>query len=292
MNPICDVIIPLFTSVLGGLIGGLFTFLGVKMTIKNNNEIQRQAIREKNKEKNQKIISSRPEFKTVETKEKIENEAIMYVLPYWAPKLISKNEIYFDYDNINLDSNLWDYTEIILCNTGKKSIQTCFLELEYKSYFNIYTRSQIYAWQQMPLTKNIYSDKILIPYNINSNMYIKLKIFYPKSNKQKRIPNISLNCYMIDEDNNYWYQDMVNSTSTNKKSIPVSESEYLLHYRDNYYMWFVYDEMYFSNNVEKCFPTFGFEKELDRRKEQLRKETLKNLKFRQKIASGDITLNN
>lgn len=31
-----NVVIPIITSILGGLIGGLFTFLGVKLTIKND----------------------------------------------------------------------------------------------------------------------------------------------------------------------------------------------------------------------------------------------------------------
>lgn len=78
MDIICDIIIPITTSILGGLIGGLFTFLGVKLTIKNDNELKKQDIREKNKEKNKEIISNRPEFKVVQRKKTIKHEMEIY----------------------------------------------------------------------------------------------------------------------------------------------------------------------------------------------------------------------
>ncbi len=43
---------------LGGLVSGLFTYLGVKMTILNDRELKKQDIYEKNKETNKAIIQN------------------------------------------------------------------------------------------------------------------------------------------------------------------------------------------------------------------------------------------
>lgn len=55
------IFIPIISSILGGLIGGLFTYLGVKLTIKNENNLKKQEVYEKNKEKNKLIIANRPQ---------------------------------------------------------------------------------------------------------------------------------------------------------------------------------------------------------------------------------------
>ena len=51
MDFLYNIFIPIISSILGGLIGGLFTYLGVKLTIKNENELKKQERYEKNKEK-------------------------------------------------------------------------------------------------------------------------------------------------------------------------------------------------------------------------------------------------
>lgn len=57
------------------------------------------------------------------------------------------------------------------------------------------------------------------------------------------------------------------------------------------YMWFIYDSMYYSKNVEKCFEAAGFDKVLQRRKEKLWSQEEKNLKFKREINNGDRLLN-
>lgn len=127
MDIVYNVVIPIITSVLGGLIGGLFTFLGVKLTIKNDNEFKKQEIRERNKEKNKEIISNRPEFRVVQNKKTIKHEMEIYLLPYISPKLKTKKEIYFDYDKLDLKDDFWECKETIICNNGKRAIETGFL---------------------------------------------------------------------------------------------------------------------------------------------------------------------
>ncbi len=283
-----NIVIPIITSTLGGLIGGLFTFLGVKLTIKNDNELKKQEMRERNKEKNKEIILNRPEFKVVQNKKTVNHEMEIFVLPYISPKLQTEEEIIFDYDNLNLEEDFWDCKETIICNSGKRAIEAGFLQLEYKSGVNIYSKYELYSWKQMPWAKNYYSDKQLLPGWIYPNECVKLKIYYPKVMKQ--LQNIRLNCYMSDEDDNDWYQDVVNLKANGNKSTYVSPNEYVMHYRDDYYKWLIYDHMYYSKNIEKCFNTTGFEKTLQQRKETLWRQEDENKKFKRDINNGDKVL--
>ncbi len=284
-----NVVIPIITSILGGLIGGLFTFLGVKLTIKNDNELKKQEIRERNKEKNKEIILNRPEFKVVQNKKIVKHEMEIYVLPYISPKLISQEEIIFAYDELDLkNNNFWNCKETIICNSGKKAIEIGFLQLAYKSGVNIYSNYEFYYWEKAPWAKNYYSDKLLLPGWIYPNECVKLKIYYPKVIKELR--NIRFNCYMNDEDNNYWYQDVVNLKTNGNKSTHVSPDEYVMHYRDDYYKWFIYDHMYYNKNIEKCFNTLGFEKKLEQRKKKLWKQEDENQRFKRAINNGDEVL--
>lgn len=284
MSIIYNIVIPILTSILGGLIGGLFTFLGVKLTIKNDNEIKRQETRERNIEKNKEIISNRPEFKVVQNKKTTQHEMEIYVLPYISPKLTTKEEICFDYDKFDLKDNFWDCKETVICNTGKRAIETGFLQLNYKSNVNIYSKYDFCYWEQMPCEKNYYSDTMTLPGWINPKESIKLKIYYPKT--YEHLQNKELNCYILDEDGNCWYQDEVNLKSNNKSKF-VSHDEYTMHFRNKYFKWFIYDHMFYNKNIEKCFETHGFEKILHHRIEELRKKENENNKFKFAINNGD-----
>lgn len=124
-----------------------------------------------------------------------------------------------------------------------------------------------------------------LPDWIYPNDCVKLKIYYPKGIKQ--LQNIRFNCFMSDEDGNDWYQDVVNIKANGNKSTHVSGNEYVMHYRDEYYKWFIYDHMYYSKDIEKCFNTIGFEKTLQQRKEKLWKQEDENQKFKWAINNGD-----
>ena len=281
------ILMPIISSALGGLIGGLFTYLGVRMTIKNDNKLKKQEICEQNKEKNKQVVANRPEFKVVENKN-AKSEAEIYVLPYIEPKLISQEQIYFNYDKLKLNDDFWGCKEVVICNCGKTTIETGFLELEYKSGVNIYSKYELAAWKQMPWMKNYYSDMQTLPSWIHPNECVKLKIYYPK--KIKQLADITFNCYMIDEDGNTWFQDVVNLKTDGNKSTYVSPQAYTLHYRDQYYKWFIYDILFYSKDIEKCFDTTGFEAILKQRKEKLWTQDEKNEKFKQAVYNGEILL--
>ncbi len=285
MEIVYNIVMPLITSILGGLIGGLFTFLGVKLTIKNENELKQKDVQEHNKENNKIIIQNRPELKVVETSDKISGQLEIYALPYMKPKLLTEEKIVFDYDNLNIDDDFWDCKETIICNSGKTAIETGFLQVAYNSNVNIYSKYELDSWKDLTWAKYYYSDKYSLPSWIYPNECIKLKMFYPKN--KLYIQTMILNCYFSDEYGNKWYQDVVNQKADGNKSIPISPNEYILHKRDDYFRWYVYDKMYFNKDIEKCFNTTNFEKVLQERKEKLWQQQVENEKFIVAINTGE-----
>lgn len=285
MEIVYNIIVPLITSIIGGLLGGLFTFLGVKLTIKNANELKQKDIQEHNKEKNEIIIRNRPEFKVVEISADAIDQLEVYALPYIKPKLQTEDKIIFDYDDLNLNDEFWDCKETIICNCGKTVIESGFLQVAYKSKINIYSKYELSSWKDSTWAKNYYSDKYSLSNWIHPNECIKLKLFYPKD--EQHIQNMVLNCYFSDEFGNKWYQDIVNQKANGNKSMPVSPNEYILHKCDDYYKWFVYDEMYYNNDIKKYFSSVNFQKTLQERKEKLWKQQNENEKYKIAVNTGE-----
>ena len=284
------IFIPIISSILGGLIGGLFTYLGVKLTIKNENELKKQEVRETNKEKNKQIIANRPQLEVVqETNNETKKELKIYALPYINPKLETEENIVFDYDKLELNENFWDCKETIIRNCGKCAIENSFVQLEYKSGLNIYSKYELNSWEHTPWFKNYYADNQCLPHWIHPGECFKLKLFYPKN--LKTIEKTILNCYMCDENKNFWFQNIINFNFEGNKSKPVSPDEYILHYGDGYYEWFIYDHLFYCKDVEKCFNTRNFEKVLQKRKEKLWEQSRENDKYKRNINTGDILLN-
>lgn len=289
MEFLYNVLVPIIASILGGFVAGCFTFLGVKLTILNNNKIKKQEIRENNILKNKKIISKRPQFEIVQNKTKTKHNLDVYILPYINPKLKNDHLIWFDYDNLNLDDDYWKVKKLTLQNNGKKIIERGFIQLGYKSYTNIYSRSELESWNSSWI-KNYYSDHLSLPNYIQPNECVKINIFFYKNLSYNQ--NVIFDCYMVDEDNNYWFQEGINVEMDKKnKSVISTTNEYSMHYGEGYYEWFIYDHMYYNKDIKKEFKILNFDKELKNRKEKLWKLNDENNKLKNRISNGDILLN-
>lgn len=289
MEIIYYIITPIIASVLGGVIGGLFTFLGVKATIQNANALKWQEDKEKNKEKNEKIIEHRPQLQVVSKTENIKDTVRIYALPYNKPELNTPEEIIFDYSDFKIDENFWECKETIICNCGNQMIESSFLELEYKSGINIYTEYETNFGGHVLLSTAHYSDIISLPGWIQAGECIKLQIFYPK--KIVKLLPLNLNCYMSDENNNYWYQNNIIMQDYDNKSILMYKNKYLMHRYNGFYKWFIYDHMFWDKNIKKNFSIENFENILKQRKEMLWKNDRENDEYVLAVTNGEILLN-
>ena len=284
MEIVYYIVVPIVSS----LLGGLFTFLGVKMTLKNEKEKEKKETLRYNKEKNEEIFLNRPEIEITKTCMNFNNEMNICILPYLKPQLMDEKIIVFDYDKFIDNEDFWTFKSFYITNKGNREIKTAYFHLQYKSNANIYVKEVLSYWKTSLLSKNYYCDYVRITNAIYPNSSIKINIFFPKG--MDELLNKYFDFYMRDEDGNCWVQeDMCFDNSVNK-SQAVSESEYIMHIKDGYNEWFVYDYLYYDKNVKKNFYKQDIDKFLKDRKESLYKQAEINMKKRREILSGEIQL--
>ena len=279
------VVIPIVTSILGGLIGGLFTFLGVKLTIKNDNKLKALELVEKVKERNREIIACAPQLKVVENDDSVDKTTEIYLLPYNNPKLISEDEIRFDYGKEIQEESFWDFYDVTIENVGKTEIEMIYLQLNYKSRMNLYTKYEIFG--QGIWAIKYYSDGFSPSLRLKPDTKFKLRVYYPAIFPQ--IKDRPINAYLEDVYGNCWFQYHINYAEEDRVQI-VSPDELTLHYRDGYYEWFVYDSMYYSKKIPKNFDTRGMSKLLQKRKEECWAKARKFETFRHDVTNGKVAL--
>ncbi len=285
MDIVFNAVIPIITSIIGGLIGGLFTFLGVKMTLKSRDKEQHKKDTEKTIEWNKRIILTRPEMTLCKNRTAIKAVEEIYLLPYIKPKLVNEKEIKFDYSDDIFKEEYWDRYEFILQNTGKREIVSAFLQVPYKSGFNIYSKLLLKSWQDA-YVRNYYSDVSPLPSYIRPNEKIKIIVYFPKI--APKLKEAGLDLYFYDEDKNYWYQRLVNVTGKNEVEI-IAPDAYFMHFQEDCNFWFIYDHLYYAKDVEKCFNK-GISSLLEERKRKNWARTDKQDKFVADVKCGEIAL--
>lgn len=298
-DEIVSIIVPIISSCIGGLVGGLFTFLGVKLTIYNSYKIHKEEMDLKEKENlkkqkklnqkiNKKMITNRPELKIIEQNiENIENNTIVYILPYSDKATLTDRNIHFNYrrDELLNKSN-WKHFNIVFRNTGKTEIDRGFMQLPYKSGLNMYS---IYEFENIYFN-NHYSDNNSLNCKIAPNEYFKLDIYYPKN--LNILKKLDFNIYFVDKNDNCWLQEFFNSSYT-QNSFSISKLEYIEHYRSNINETFIYDHMFFDdkNVIKKLPPTIKDEyKFLQEKKEKAWKLMNEMDDFKNKLKNNEIAL--
>lgn len=297
MDIVYNIVVPIITSIIGGLIGGLFTFLGVKMTIIHENKTHEEDLKikqaeqkkqdmEKTIERNKRIILTRPEMTLSKSSGKIKAVIEVCLLPYIEPKLFDEKEILFNYSDDIFNEEYWDKYEFILQNTGKREIVSAFLQVPYKSGFNIYSKILLMSWKNS-YVRNYYSDVCALPSYIRPNEKIKIIVYFPKI--APLLKKEGLDLYFYDEDNNYWYQSLINIAGKNEVEI-IAPDAYFMHYQEDCNFWFIYDHLYYAEDIEKCFNK-DIRSLLEERKRKNWARTEKQDDFVRDVICGEIALN-
>lgn len=285
MDVVYNVVIPIITSIIGGLIGGLFTFLGVRMTIKSRDKEQHKKELEKTIERNKRIILTRPEMSLSKNNGAIKAVEEICLLPYIEPKLMDDKHIRFNYSDDIFKEEYWDKYEFVLQNTGKREITSAFLQVPYKSSFNMYSKRVLMSWQKSYFS-NYYSDVCGLPSYIRPNEKIKIIVYFPKI--APLLKKEGLDLYFCDEDDNYWYQSLINIAGRNEVEI-IAPDAYFMHYQEDCNFWFIYDHLYYAKDVEKCFDK-DIRPLLEERKQKNWARTEKQDKFVRGVKCGEIAL--
>lgn len=298
-DEIVSIIVPIISSCIGGLVGGLFTFLGVKLTIYSSYKIHKEEIDLKEKENlekqkklnqkiNRKMITNRPELQIIESDiDSIENNNRIYILPYSNKATLTDANIYFTYNRDKLlEKSNWKHYSMIFKNSGKTEIDRGFIQLPYKSGLNMYS---IYQLENIYFN-NHYSDNNSLNCKIAPNEYFKLDIYYPKN--LNILKKLDFNIYFVDKNDNCWLQEFFNSSYT-QNSFSISKLEYIEHYRSNINETFIYDHMFFDdkNVIKKLPPAIKDEyKFLQEKKEKAWKLMNEMDDFKNKLKNNEIAL--
>lgn len=296
MEIVYNIVVPIITSLLGGLIAGLFTFLGVKITLSHESKIhetdlkikqeeQRKKENEKTIERNKRIILTRPEMAITKNNKSIKYVEEICLLPYIKPELYNEEKIFFGYSEDIFKEDYWNKYEVILQNIGKRTIDSAFLHIPYKSGFNIYSKTELMSWQEAYIA-NYYSDEQLISTPICPNEKIKIITYFPKISPE--LEDKCLDFYCCDEDDNYWYQRNVNANFKRESEITAPET-FRMHLRQDCNYWFIYDHFYYDKNVKKSFNK-NISSLLEKRKQKIWAETNQQEKFIIDVKHGEIAL--
>ncbi|MCI8436089.1 MAG: hypothetical protein HFK10_09080 [Clostridia bacterium] len=288
MEIVYNVIVPIIVAIIGGFVCGLFTYLGIEHSLRKNGSENGASKTERNQYRNSVIKMQRPELTIIENPFDIKDKLEIYLLPYINPILKDDETIEFQYTNEIYDENYWGKHEIILQNTGKRTIQTMFLQSQYENRANVYSNTELYAWQQMGFG-NYYQDKLCCNIMLKPDEKFKLIIHFPLSFSW--MENIPIDMYMRDEDGNFWHQFNVNYENHYDSAI-IAPDAYYMHLRQEYYQWFVYDRMYYTDNIKKKFyANSRINKVLEERKKANRARDEKHQNFIGNVNSGKIVLN-
>lgn len=232
-----------FGSILGGLIGGIFTFLGVKITINNENKKTLEKKRdEKLKNKPRLEIVNKTEIKNYSSKLKSKNELDVVVL-----KILnydnngSRPNFYYDEEVLNRE-NLC-YKEYTFKNTGATEIDyicittnllkdTALFEFEHYEFFVKEKLLNYEAWSNKHFIKQ--GEDITVRL-----YYLKDKIIV------SNIGSATITLWLRDINGNIWYQplfiqnDFIDKSyeSNNKEFKDSRDIETALHCFENPYLW-------------------------------------------------------
>ena len=211
-------------SILGGLIGGIFTFLGVKITINNENKkILEKKREEKIKNKPRLEIVNKTEIKNYSAKSKSKNELDVVVL-----KILnydnngSRPNFYYDEEALNKE-NLC-YKEYTFKNTGAAEIDyvcittnlpkdTALFEFENYEFFVKERLLNYEAWSNKHFIKQ--GDKITVRL-----YYLKDKIIL------SNIGSATITLWLRDINGNIWYQPLFIQNDFIDKSYESNNKEF------------------------------------------------------------------
>lgn len=209
-------------SIIGGLIGGLFTYMGVKLTLRHEDQKKREEEMKKAQDERPRLeLVSFKETKDSKSKKDADLNALF--LSIKDVKIDKDNRIRFFYDETCLDLSNLICIEYVLKNTGKTEIDYITLCSNYPK-----TTSLIDLHN-----KDEYIKENFLNYAVDSNKrFIKpndtvsIRIYYRKDEKIIGMLSATIALFIRDINGRYWEQALFAPTKEIENSRLVSFKEY------------------------------------------------------------------
>lgn len=224
----------IITSVLGGLVSGLFTFLGVLLTIRHENKKARQEELKRQKEKEEELFESRPRFEIIEYKEiskySVSEDVDISVLLCDIKDYKIEGRAFFYYDPDVIETEKWVSAEYTLKNIGHTEISHMFFSTNLTrntSLFGVENGDNEECYKNNLLNYSVILDKAVKP-----KESIKLQVCYINEGVIASNVSATITIWMVDEKNNWWaqplfapYEEIYNSRKSSYKEWKDSTDE-------------------------------------------------------------------
>ena len=216
-------------SVIGGLIGGLFTFFGVKLTIRHDEEKRRQEKIEKaNKEKPRLEIISYKGFKDTAKIETINNDCNVLALGILDFKEIDGRACFF-YNQDALDNKNLVFVEYQFVNDGLTEIDDICItsNLPRSMSLIMYERKETYINEHF-LNYDVWCNKR----NIKPKDTFCLRVYYVKDQIPTTILRIPELIVWLRDVNGFVWEQILNAPTNEIETSKMSAGSKLRESRD------------------------------------------------------------
>ena len=202
-------------SILGGLIGGLFTFFGVKLTLKHEKEKEQKEILTKAEENKPRLeVIKYFDFDTTANKKTVNNDCNVLLLN--IEKFEDDNgRPRFFYNKEALNSNKLVYVEFELKNTGLTEIEdVCITSNVPKNMVAIELERKEFYINENLLNYKVWANKRYI----KPGKSITIRIYYIKEQIISGLISYPLTIWLRDINGRYWEQNFGSPNNDVEKS--------------------------------------------------------------------------
>lgn len=223
-------------SILGGLVSGLFTFLGVLITILYQRKKDKADLAEKEREERVLRFKERPRLEIVEySGEKLyeeEQDVDLGFIVCSIRKFQNEGRPCFYYDEDIKDPSKWVYAEYEFKNTGATEISSIYFSTNlYRntSIFNTSIQQNVFSYNQKLLNYSVSLRK-----SVKSGQTIRIRSYFV-SNKivGSSLGNPLVSVWLVDEYGKMWHQDLDTPLNRISDSKLTTQKEFIAYTDEN-----------------------------------------------------------
>ena len=201
----------IIASVLGGLVGGLFTFLGVWMTIHHENKKTRQEERKRQKEKEEQLFENRPRLEIMGYKKlskySAAKKADISLLLCSIKDYKNESRAMFCYDTEVVKPEKWVSVEYTLKNIGNTEISHMYFSTNLPKNTSLFGIDN--EENEMCYENNLLNYSVILDKSVKPKESIKLRVCYiDEEIILSNIGSAPITIWLIDEKNNWWSQPL------------------------------------------------------------------------------------
>ena len=201
----------IIASVLGGLVGGLFTFLGVWMTIHHENKKTRQEELKRQKEKEEQLFENRPRLEIMGYKKlskySAAKKADISLLLCSIKDYKNESRAMFYYDPEVVEPEKWVSVEYALKNIGNTEISHMYFSTNLPKNTSLFGIDN--EENEMCYENNLLNYSVILDKSVKPKESIKLRVCYiDEEIILSNIGSAPITIWLIDEKNNWWSQPL------------------------------------------------------------------------------------